>query len=102
MTDPLAMQGHGRKCAIWNEGDCDCKPDHDEGYECGICGADLGPSTSYPWHYYEEDCRAIRQPNPGPDPDEHHDETKQCLECGARVYSPGGVCDYCRRGEGDQ
>lgn len=27
---------------------------------CGCCNADLGPSTTYPWHYEHEDCRAIR------------------------------------------
>ena len=30
---------------------------------CGGCGADLRPSTSFPWHYPDEDCRAIRQPS---------------------------------------
>ena len=29
---------------------------------CPTCNADLGPSSSYPWHLPEEDCRAIRQP----------------------------------------
>jgi hypothetical protein len=38
---------------------------HDESElleSCGCCGADLGPSTTYPWHYEDEDCRAIRKP----------------------------------------
>lgn len=26
------------------------------------CGADIGPSDSYPWHGAEEDCRAVRDP----------------------------------------
>ena len=30
--------------------------------ECGSCGGDLGRSDSYPWHYADEDCRAIRPP----------------------------------------
>jgi hypothetical protein len=30
--------------------------------ECGSCGADIGESTSYPWHLEDEDCRAIRHP----------------------------------------
>ncbi len=30
---------------------------------CGSCGADIGPSDSYPWHEADEDCRAVRQPN---------------------------------------
>jgi len=29
---------------------------------CGSCEADLGPSTSYPWHHEGEDCRAVREP----------------------------------------
>ena len=29
---------------------------------CGSCGADLGPSPSYPWHWPWEDCRACREP----------------------------------------
>lgn len=29
---------------------------------CGSCGADLGPSRTYPWHLDSEDCRAIREP----------------------------------------
>lgn len=29
---------------------------------CGSCGADINPSTTFVWHYPEEDCRAIRQP----------------------------------------
>lgn len=29
---------------------------------CGSCGADFGPSSSYPWHLEDEDCRAIRPP----------------------------------------
>ena len=30
--------------------------------ECPICGADYGPSDSFPWHWPHEDCRAIRKP----------------------------------------
>lgn len=30
--------------------------------DCGGCGAVLGPCTNWPWHYEEEDCRAIRAP----------------------------------------
>ena len=30
--------------------------------DCGACGADIGPSDSFPWHYPDEDCRAIRTP----------------------------------------
>lgn len=29
---------------------------------CGSCGADIGPSSSFPWHDEDEDCRSIRQP----------------------------------------
>jgi hypothetical protein len=29
---------------------------------CGSCGADIGPSTSCPWHEANEDCRAVREP----------------------------------------
>lgn len=29
---------------------------------CPICAADYGPSDSYPWHWPDEDCRAIREP----------------------------------------
>lgn len=29
---------------------------------CGSCGADIGPSDSYPWHGADEDCRAVREP----------------------------------------
>ena len=29
---------------------------------CGSCGADLGPSRTYPWHLDSEDCRAVREP----------------------------------------
>ena len=35
--------------------------DPDE-YECPICNAEYGPSDSYPWHWPDEDCRAIREP----------------------------------------
>jgi len=35
----------------------------DCGYEeCGSCGADVGRSSDYPWHYPWEDCRATRNP----------------------------------------
>lgn len=30
--------------------------------ECPACGADYGPSKTYPWHWPDEDCRAIREP----------------------------------------
>lgn len=30
--------------------------------DCGTCGADLGPSDTFIWHYDDEDCRAVRQP----------------------------------------
>ena len=30
--------------------------------ECPICGADIGPSSLFVWHFEEEDCRAIRDP----------------------------------------
>jgi len=36
--------------------------DWHEDIECGSCGADLGPSARYPWHYAHEDCRALREP----------------------------------------
>ena len=29
---------------------------------CGSCGGDIGRSSSFPWHYGNEDCRAIRDP----------------------------------------
>lgn len=29
---------------------------------CGSCGADIEPSTVYPWHREDEDCRAVRGP----------------------------------------
>lgn len=29
---------------------------------CESCGADIGPSTSFPWHWGDEDCRAIQEP----------------------------------------
>jgi hypothetical protein len=30
--------------------------------DCGACGASIGPTTDFPWHWPDEDCRAIRQP----------------------------------------
>lgn len=33
--------------------------------ECGSCGADIGPSATFPWHGESEDCRAIRDPLKG-------------------------------------
>lgn len=30
--------------------------------ECGTCGGDVGPSSTFPWHYEDEDCRAVREP----------------------------------------
>lgn len=32
------------------------------GEDCGSCGSDIGPSTSYPWHWADEDCRSVRPP----------------------------------------
>lgn len=32
--------------------------------DCGSCGGHIGPSSEYPWHYQDEDCRAIREPRP--------------------------------------
>lgn len=33
------------------------------GYEeCGCCGADVGRSSDWLWHYPWEDCRATRKP----------------------------------------
>lgn len=29
---------------------------------CGSCGADIGPSATFPWHEADEDCRALRDP----------------------------------------
>lgn len=34
--------------------------------ECPICGAAIGPCKDYPWHYRDDDCRAIRQPKENP------------------------------------
>jgi hypothetical protein len=34
--------------------------------ECGSCGADIGPSSTFPWHSDEEDCRACREPLEAP------------------------------------
>lgn len=31
-------------------------------WECPICSADYGPSDSHPWHWPDEDCRAVREP----------------------------------------
>lgn len=33
-----------------------------DGETCGSCSALLAPSTAYPWHLPDEDCRAIRTP----------------------------------------
>lgn len=30
--------------------------------DCSVCNAALGPTTDFPWHYPNEDCRAIREP----------------------------------------
>jgi hypothetical protein len=30
--------------------------------DCPTCGADLGPSRYFVWHFPEEDCRALREP----------------------------------------
>jgi hypothetical protein len=38
--------------------------DQSEG-DCPVCGADYGPSTTYPWHWPKEDCRRIRAPEVG-------------------------------------
>lgn len=37
-----------------------CADDYND--SCGSCGADIGESDSYPWHYVTEDCRAVRNP----------------------------------------
>jgi len=29
---------------------------------CGSCNADIGPSLWFPWHWEDEDCRAVRLP----------------------------------------
>lgn len=29
---------------------------------CPICNADIGPSTTFPWHGADEDCRALQPP----------------------------------------
>jgi hypothetical protein len=29
---------------------------------CTICGADLWRSSTYAWHYKDEDCRAVHEP----------------------------------------
>jgi len=42
---------------------------------CPTCGADHGPSTSFPWHLSGEDCRAVRDPNP------------RCQECGGEIQA---------------
>ena len=31
--------------------------------DCQCCGAALGPCINWPWHYPQEDCRAIRNPD---------------------------------------
>lgn len=38
------------------------KDQHPPNEDCGSCGGDIGPSDDRPWHYEEEDCRAIREP----------------------------------------
>lgn len=52
ITDP-----HGRRTGVraWSATDL-------VNNECGCCGGDIGPSPTFPWHYDEEDCRAIREP----------------------------------------
>lgn len=35
---------------------------HDPLESCGSCGADIGPSSTFPWHTEDDDCRAIRSP----------------------------------------
>ncbi len=30
---------------------------------CQSCGAELGPSSTYPWHFVDEDCRIVREPD---------------------------------------
>jgi hypothetical protein len=37
-------------------------PPLDVNEDCGSCGGHIGPSSSFVWHYDDEDCRAIRQP----------------------------------------
>lgn len=33
-------------------------------YDCPTCGCDIDPSDSFPWHYWDEDCRMVREPIP--------------------------------------
>jgi hypothetical protein len=33
-----------------------------ETWDCTICGANINPSSRFPWHYLTEDCRSIREP----------------------------------------
>ena len=35
---------------------------NEEETDCGSCGADLGPSNDFPWHYPDADCRSIKDP----------------------------------------
>lgn len=30
--------------------------------DCECCGSIIGPCTDWPWHYEDEDCRAMREP----------------------------------------
>lgn len=41
---------------------CEACQEKDKGEDCGSCGANIGPSNGYPWHYEDEDCRAVRVP----------------------------------------
>jgi hypothetical protein len=44
----------------------DAPPELPSRKTCGSCGADLGPSDSYPWHNENEDCRAVKDPDGAP------------------------------------
>lgn len=35
------------------------------GEDCPACGANIGPCEDFPWHEWEEDCRALREPEAG-------------------------------------
>ena len=41
---------------------CDVEVTDGPDEDCGSCGVHLGPSTSFPWHGEDEDCRSIHEP----------------------------------------
>ena len=45
-----------------SEQDETCQFCYTEEHDCPTCGSNIGPSDSFPWHYWEEDCRAVRIP----------------------------------------